>query len=58
MGHIPAIRHVVAGPQLHLLPARPRLEVRKIADRHGIMRAMAIPPTESRALIEKKLGEL
>jgi transcriptional regulator with XRE-family HTH domain len=33
-------------------------EVRKIADRYGIMRAMAIPPTESQALIEKKLGEL
>jgi transcriptional regulator with XRE-family HTH domain len=32
-------------------------EVRKIADRYGIMRAMALPPTESRALIEKKLGE-
>lgn len=33
-------------------------EVRKIADRYGIMRAMALPPAESRALIEKKLGEL
>ncbi|WP_405535805.1 helix-turn-helix transcriptional regulator [Streptomyces sp. NBC_00075] len=33
-------------------------EVRKIADRYGIMRAVALPPTESRALIEKKLGEL
>ncbi|WP_326579053.1 helix-turn-helix transcriptional regulator [Streptomyces sp. NBC_00481] len=33
-------------------------EVRKIADRYGIMRAMALPPTESRALIKKKLGEL
>ncbi|MEU9411913.1 helix-turn-helix transcriptional regulator [Streptomyces sp. NPDC048281] len=33
-------------------------EVRKIADRYGIMRAMALPPTESRALIEKKLEEL
>ncbi|SPF06594.1 hypothetical protein SMA5143A_7430 [Streptomyces sp. MA5143a] len=33
-------------------------EVRKIADRYGIMRAMALPPTESQALIEKKLGEL
>ncbi|UUU24252.1 helix-turn-helix domain-containing protein [Streptomyces sp. DSM 40750] len=35
-----------------------REEVRKIADRYGIMRAMALNPTESRALIEKKLGEL
>ncbi|MFD9001836.1 helix-turn-helix domain-containing protein [Streptomyces sp. NPDC059582] len=33
-------------------------EVRKIADRYGIMRAMALPPTESRTLIEKKLEEL
>ena len=33
-------------------------EVRKIADRYGIMRAMALPPKESRALIAKKLGEL
>ncbi|MFF4020094.1 helix-turn-helix domain-containing protein [Streptomyces sp. NPDC001843] len=33
-------------------------EVRKIADRYGIMRAMALTPTVSRALIEKKLGEL
>ncbi|AZQ40622.1 XRE family transcriptional regulator [Streptomyces cyaneochromogenes] len=33
-------------------------EVRKIADRYGIMRAMALPPAESQALIEKKLGEL
>ncbi|MFF4797959.1 helix-turn-helix transcriptional regulator [Streptomyces sp. NPDC001351] len=33
-------------------------EVRKIADRYGIMRAMALPPEESQALIEKKLGEL
>ncbi|MFD4504562.1 helix-turn-helix domain-containing protein [Streptomyces sp. NPDC058457] len=33
-------------------------EVRKIADRYGIMRAMALPPAESRALIEKKLEEL
>ncbi|MFI5689637.1 helix-turn-helix transcriptional regulator [Streptomyces sp. NPDC051636] len=33
-------------------------EVRKIADRYGIMRAMALPPTESRALIETKLEEL
>ncbi|MEV6178319.1 helix-turn-helix transcriptional regulator [Streptomyces sp. NPDC052015] len=34
------------------------LEVRKIADRYGIMRAMALPPAESRELIEKKLEEL
>ncbi|MFH9546956.1 helix-turn-helix domain-containing protein [Streptomyces sp. NPDC017435] len=34
------------------------LEVRKIADRYGIMRAMALSPEDSRALIEKKLGEL
>ncbi|MBA2808219.1 helix-turn-helix domain-containing protein [Streptomyces sp. KM273126] len=33
-------------------------DVRKIADRYGIMRAMALNPMESRALIEKKLGEL
>ena len=33
-------------------------EVRKIADRYGIMRALALNPMESRALIEKKLGEL
>lgn len=33
-------------------------EVRKIADRYGIMRAMALPPMESRALIERKLEEL
>ncbi|MFI8536705.1 helix-turn-helix domain-containing protein [Streptomyces aquilus] len=33
-------------------------EVRKIADRYGIMRAMAFTPAESRALIEKKLEEL
>lgn len=33
-------------------------EVRKIADRYGIMRAMALPPLASRALIEKKLEEL
>lgn len=33
-------------------------EVRRIADRYGIMRAMALPPTESRTLIEKKLEEL
>ncbi|MFJ4325906.1 helix-turn-helix domain-containing protein [Streptomyces tricolor] len=32
-------------------------EVRKIADRYGIMRAMALTPTESLALIEKLLGE-
>jgi transcriptional regulator with XRE-family HTH domain len=35
-----------------------REEVRKIVDRYGIMRAMALNPMESRALIEKKLGEL
>lgn len=33
-------------------------EVRTIVERYGIMRAMALPPAESRALIEKKLGEL
>lgn len=33
-------------------------EVRKIADRYGIMRAMALSPRESRSLIEKKLEEL
>ncbi|BBC35746.1 DNA-binding protein [Streptomyces graminofaciens] len=33
-------------------------EVRKIADRYGIMRALALSPMESRALMEKKLGEL
>ncbi|MER5716916.1 helix-turn-helix transcriptional regulator [Streptomyces sp. NPDC002132] len=33
-------------------------EVRTIVDRYGIMRAMALAPSESRALIEKKLGEL
>jgi transcriptional regulator with XRE-family HTH domain len=33
-------------------------EVRKIADRYGIMRAMALPPMESRELIEKKLEGL
>lgn len=33
-------------------------EVRKIADRYGIMRAMALPPKESGELIEKKLEEL
>lgn len=32
-------------------------EVRKIADRYGIMRAMALTPTASLALIEKLLGE-
>jgi hypothetical protein len=35
-----------------------REEVRKIADRYGTMRAMALSPTESRALIEKKLESL
>jgi transcriptional regulator with XRE-family HTH domain len=33
-------------------------EVRKIADRYGIMRAMALPPEETRTLIAKKLEEL
>ena len=33
-------------------------EVRRIADRYGIMRAMALTPRESRVLIEKKLEEL
>nr|WP_239157822.1 helix-turn-helix transcriptional regulator [Streptomyces sp. SID13726] len=33
-------------------------EVRKIADRYGIMRAMALSPAESRKLIEQKLEEL
>ncbi|MEU6349812.1 helix-turn-helix transcriptional regulator [Streptomyces sp. NPDC047072] len=33
-------------------------EVRKIADRYGIMRAMALSPSESRKLIEQKLEEL
>jgi hypothetical protein len=33
-------------------------EVRKIADRYGIMRAMALTPQASRVLIEKKLEEL
>ncbi|WP_424883261.1 helix-turn-helix domain-containing protein [Streptomyces sp. SLBN-8D4] len=33
-------------------------EVRKIADRYGIMRAMALAPSESRTLIEQKLEEL
>jgi len=35
-----------------------REEVRKIADRYGIMRAMALSPMESRALIAQKLEEL
>ncbi|SMF18018.1 helix-turn-helix transcriptional regulator [Streptomyces sp. Amel2xC10] len=34
------------------------LEVRTIADRYGIMRAMALPPEESSVLIEKMLEEL
>ncbi|SHI07825.1 helix-turn-helix domain-containing protein [Streptomyces sp. 3214.6] len=33
-------------------------EVRRIADRYGIMRAMALTPRESRVLIGKKLEEL
>ncbi|MBO7934916.1 helix-turn-helix transcriptional regulator [Streptomyces sp. S9] len=33
-------------------------EVRRIADRYGIMRAMALTPRETRVLIEKKLEEL
>ncbi|MFJ5261599.1 helix-turn-helix domain-containing protein [Streptomyces sp. NPDC088387] len=33
-------------------------EVRKIVDRYGIMRAMALSPSESRKLIEQKLEEL
>ncbi|MCX5361646.1 helix-turn-helix transcriptional regulator [Streptomyces sp. NBC_00124] len=33
-------------------------EVRRIADRYGIMRAMALSPSESRKLIESKLEEL
>ncbi|MFJ9011149.1 helix-turn-helix domain-containing protein [Streptomyces canus] len=33
-------------------------EVRKIADRYGIMRAMALSPSESRKLIAQKLEEL
>ncbi|CAM5443855.1 helix-turn-helix domain-containing protein [Streptomyces aurantiogriseus] len=33
-------------------------EVRKIADRYGIMRAMALSPRETQRLIEKKLEEL
>jgi transcriptional regulator with XRE-family HTH domain len=35
-----------------------REEVRKIADRYGTMRAMALSPMESRSLIAKKLEEL
>lgn len=33
-------------------------EVRKIVDRYGMIRAMALTPKETRALIDKKLGEL
>ncbi|GLW50961.1 transcriptional regulator [Streptomyces sp. NBRC 14336] len=33
-------------------------EVRKIADRYGIMRAMALSPSETRKLIQSKLEEL
>lgn len=33
-------------------------EVRKIADRYGTMRAVALPPLETRRLIKKKLEEL
>jgi hypothetical protein len=33
-------------------------EVRKIVDRYGMIRAMALSPKETRALIDKKLGEL
>lgn len=33
-------------------------EVRKIVDRYGMIRAMALTPRDSRALIDKKLGEL
>nr|WP_240982337.1 helix-turn-helix transcriptional regulator [Streptomyces sp. S3(2020)] len=33
-------------------------EVRKIVDRYGIMRAMALSPSETRKLIEQKLEEL
>jgi transcriptional regulator with XRE-family HTH domain len=33
-------------------------EIRKIVDRYGMIRAMALSPKESRALIDKKLGEL
>ncbi|MER6385137.1 helix-turn-helix transcriptional regulator [Streptomyces sp. NPDC001127] len=35
-----------------------RDEVRKIADRYGIMRAMALSPMETRSLITQKLEEL
>ncbi|MFF9088953.1 helix-turn-helix domain-containing protein [Streptomyces sp. NPDC014991] len=35
-----------------------REEVRKIADRYGIMRAVALSPAESRSLIKQKLEEL
>ncbi|MGQ5639663.1 MULTISPECIES: helix-turn-helix domain-containing protein [unclassified Streptomyces] len=35
-----------------------REEVRKIADRYGTMRAMALSPRESRSLITRKLEEL
>ncbi|MEU7304180.1 helix-turn-helix transcriptional regulator [Streptomyces sp. NPDC007189] len=35
-----------------------REEVRKVADRYGIMRAMALSPMESRSLIAQKLEEL
>ncbi|MFI1052361.1 helix-turn-helix domain-containing protein [Streptomyces griseoruber] len=34
------------------------MEVRTIADRYGIMRAMALPPEESKTLMKKKLEEL
>lgn len=33
-------------------------EVRKIVDRYGVIRAMALPPRESRALIDEKSGKL
>ncbi|MFC7865873.1 helix-turn-helix domain-containing protein [Streptomyces murinus] len=35
-----------------------REDVRKIADRYGIMRAMALTPKQSRALIEEKVDKL
>lgn len=35
-----------------------RDEVRKIADRYGIMRAMALTPKQSRALIAEKVDKL
>ncbi|WP_225825921.1 helix-turn-helix domain-containing protein [Streptomyces naphthomycinicus] len=35
-----------------------REEVRKIADRYGIMRAMALSPMESRSLVKRKLEQL